>query len=142
MLANFRLPALALCALLLLLAACASPSGSAVVSAPPPAATAAPPPATPPSATPSATAPLPTPTATATATSTPTITPTPEHPLMIEVMRRRDYPGSELTIERKLEPGENYDRAIASYLSDGNRIYALLTVPWGCLLYTSDAADE
>ena len=50
---------------------------------------------------------------------------------MIEVMRRRDYPGSELTIERELEPGENYDRAIASYLSDGNRIYALLTVPWG-----------
>ena len=72
-----------------------------------------------------------TPTATATSTATPTITPTPEHPLMIEVMRRRDYPGSELTIEETLSPGENYDRFIASYLSDGNRINALLTVPWG-----------
>ena len=60
-----------------------------------------------------------------------TATPTPEHPLMIEVMRRRDYPGSELTIEETLPPGENYDRFIASYLSDGNRINALLTVPWG-----------
>ncbi len=50
---------------------------------------------------------------------------------MIEVMRRQSYPGSELTIERTLEPGENYDRYIASYLSEGNRIYALLTVPWG-----------
>ncbi len=130
----FRLTTLFLSALLLLLAACASPSGNAVANVPPAAVTAAPPTATPvpPSATPTA---PPTATATATAiptaTATPTATPTPEHPLMIDVMRRRDYPGSELTLERTLEPGENYDRAIASYLSDGNRIYALLTVPWG-----------
>ena len=50
---------------------------------------------------------------------------------MVEVMRRRDYPGSPLTIEETLEPGDNYDRFIASYLSDGNKIYALLTVPHG-----------
>jgi alpha-beta hydrolase superfamily lysophospholipase len=89
-----------------------------------------------PSATATATA-LPTqttiPTATATPTTTPTATatPTPEHPLMIEVMRRESYPGSELQIERTLEPGQNYGRFIVSYLSDGNKIFALMTVPWG-----------
>ncbi|WP_374687580.1 alpha/beta hydrolase family protein, partial [Promineifilum sp.] len=91
-------------------------------------------PTTTPSATPTLT-PSPTvtatPTPTSTATATPTITPTPEHPLMIEVMRRQSYPGSELVIESQLESGENYDRYIASYLSEGNKIYALLTVPFG-----------
>ena len=131
MFAQSRLLALLLC-VLLLSTACASPARQAVVSAPPAAATAAPPTATPVPATATPTAmPTATPTATATSTATPTITPTPEHPLMIEVMRRRDYPGSELTIEETLSPGENYDRFIASYLSDGNRINALLTVPWG-----------
>ena len=75
------------------------------------------------------------PTATSSPTATPspsaTVTPTPEHPLMIEVMRRRDYPGSPITIETVLEPGDNYDRYVASYISDGNKIYALLTVPRG-----------
>lgn len=92
----------------------------------------------PPTATPTATAtltPLPThtetPTLTPTPTQTATPTPTPEHPLMIEVMRRQDYPGSELVIEQRLDPGENYDRYIASYLSEGNKIYGLLTIPWG-----------
>jgi dipeptidyl aminopeptidase/acylaminoacyl peptidase len=46
-------------------------------------------------------------------------------------MRRQSYPGSEITIEETLEPGANYDRYIASYLSEGNKIYALLTVPRG-----------
>jgi dipeptidyl aminopeptidase/acylaminoacyl peptidase len=50
---------------------------------------------------------------------------------MIESMRRQSYPGSEITIEETLEPGANYDRYIASYLSEGNKIYALLTVPRG-----------
>jgi dipeptidyl aminopeptidase/acylaminoacyl peptidase len=50
---------------------------------------------------------------------------------MIEVMRRGTYAGSELTIVETLEPGPNYDRFIASYLSEGNTIYALLTIPWG-----------
>jgi dipeptidyl aminopeptidase/acylaminoacyl peptidase len=50
---------------------------------------------------------------------------------MIEVMRRESYPGSESIIERTLEAGENYGRFIASYLSEGNKIYGLLTVPWG-----------
>ena len=50
---------------------------------------------------------------------------------MVEVMRRGDYPGSELIIEQTLDPGDNYDRYIASYLSEGHTIYALLTVPNG-----------
>lgn len=85
-------------------------------------------------ATPSSTATAtltPTPTPTATATLTPTATPTPEHPLMIEVMRRMSYPGSELVIETILEQGENYSRYVASYLSEGHKIYGLLTVPLG-----------
>lgn len=81
-------------------------------------------PTSPPTHTPTATA-----TSTPTWTPTPTPTPTPTHPLMIEVMRQRTYPGSEIQIESKLEPGYNYDRYIASYLSDGLKIYALLTVP-------------
>jgi uncharacterized protein len=73
----------------------------------------------------------PTATATATATHTPTATPTPTHPLMIEIMRQRAYPGSKVTIEEKLDPGSNYDRYVASYLSEGLKIRALLTVPQG-----------
>lgn len=70
-----------------------------------------------------------TPTATSTATSTPT--PTPLHPLTIEWLRQQDYPGSDLTIEETLAPGANYARYIASYRSEGLKIYALLTVPTG-----------
>jgi dipeptidyl aminopeptidase/acylaminoacyl peptidase len=50
---------------------------------------------------------------------------------MIEVMRQDHYPGSELTLEETLEPGDNYNRAIVSYQSEGHKIFALLTVPWG-----------
>jgi fermentation-respiration switch protein FrsA (DUF1100 family) len=77
------------------------------------------------------TTPTATPTSTPTQTSTPTPTPTPLHPLMIEKMRQELYPGSEITIEQTLEPGVNYNRYIASYLSEGFKIYALLTVPAG-----------
>jgi len=75
----------------------------------------------------------PTPTVTNTPTSTPTSTPTPTplHPLMIESLRQQAYPGSDISIEETLEPGSNYDRYLASYLSEGYKIYALLTVPQG-----------
>lgn len=66
-----------------------------------------------------------------TSTSTPTPTSTPLHPLTIESLRQQDFPGSDITIEETLEPGSNYDRYIASYLSEGLKIYALLTVPTG-----------
>ena len=73
--------------------------------------------------------PLPSPTATATVEPPPT--PTPTHPLMIEVMREVSYPGSDLVIEEMLSPGSNYDRYIVSYLSEGLKINALLTIPRG-----------
>ena len=57
--------------------------------------------------------------------------PTPLHPLAIEGMRARDYPGSDIIIEQILEPGSNYQRYIASYQSDGLRVYVLMTVPDG-----------
>jgi fermentation-respiration switch protein FrsA (DUF1100 family) len=41
------------------------------------------------------------------------------------------YPGSQIVIEETLEPGANYSRYIASYLSEGYKIYALLTIPYG-----------
>lgn len=44
-------------------------------------------------------------------------------------MRQREYPGSDITIEQTLAPGSNYKRYIASYISDGLKIYALLTIP-------------
>ena len=74
-----------------------------------------------------------TPSPTATPSNTPTLTPTatPAHPLMIEVLRQKEYPGSELVFEETLEPGVNYDRYIVSYQSEGNKIYSLLTVPQG-----------
>lgn len=53
------------------------------------------------------------------------------HPLSIEYMRQQEYPGSTITIEQTLTPGSNYDRYIASYKSDGLKIYALLTIPKG-----------
>src|SRR3989344_1147726 len=52
-------------------------------------------------------------------------------PLSIEYMRGQEYPGSDIVIKQTLPPGSNYDRYIASYNSDGLKIYALLTVPQG-----------
>ena len=76
----------------------------------------------------------PTPTPTFTLTPTPTDTPTPTptlHPLTIQSMREREYPGSDLVVEEVLESGANYNRYLASYQSEGLKIYALLTVPFG-----------
>lgn len=46
-------------------------------------------------------------------------------------MRKYEYPGSSITVEQILEPGENYNRYYVSYLSDNLKIYALMTVPDG-----------
>jgi dipeptidyl aminopeptidase/acylaminoacyl peptidase len=86
-----------------------------------------------PAASPTATAsPLPpqTPTPTSTFTPVPTATPVP-HPLEISAMRAREYPGSDIVVETVLDPGVNYDRYYVSYLSEGLKIYALMTVPMG-----------
>lgn len=53
------------------------------------------------------------------------------NPLSIEYMRKQEYPGSDIVIEQTLPSGSNYTRFIASYKSDGLKIYALLTVPLG-----------
>lgn len=53
------------------------------------------------------------------------------NPLSIEAMRERSYPGSDITIEETLPVGSNYMRYIASYKSEGLKIYALLTIPDG-----------
>src|SRR3989344_911793 len=52
-------------------------------------------------------------------------------PLSIEAQRKKEYSGSEITIEQTLSSGSNYQKYIASYKSDGLKIYALLTVPNG-----------
>ena len=46
-------------------------------------------------------------------------------------MRTRSYPGSNITIEQTLSPMPTYNRYIASYESDGLKIFALLLVPKG-----------
>lgn len=51
--------------------------------------------------------------------------------LSVEYMRKQEYPGSDIVIEQTLPAGSNYSRYIASYRSDGLKIYALLTVPQG-----------
>jgi dipeptidyl aminopeptidase/acylaminoacyl peptidase len=75
---------------------------------------------------------LPSPTSTTGPTPSPTSSPTPTlHPLTIESMRQRSYPGSEIILDERLDPGPNFERFRASYFSEGLRIYALLTVPFG-----------
>jgi uncharacterized protein len=85
-----------------------------------------------PSVTPRPTA---SPTATATPSRTPTASPTatatPPNPLSVAYMREQEYPGSDIVIEKKLDAGSNYQRYLASYQSEGLKIYALLTVPNG-----------
>jgi dipeptidyl aminopeptidase/acylaminoacyl peptidase len=49
----------------------------------------------------------------------------------ILAMRQTPYPGSQILIEETLESGANYDRYYASYLSEGLKIYGLLTIPRG-----------
>ncbi len=113
-----------------------SPTSSVVAQAQktitPPSPTATPAPAQPPTAT---ATPLPTATWTATATPspspTPTATPTPLITLAVEWLRQQTFVGSDLVLEQTLEPGRNYSRYVASYLSEGLRIYGLLTVPNG-----------
>jgi dipeptidyl aminopeptidase/acylaminoacyl peptidase len=75
---------------------------------------------------PSSTLPVPNATATASATPLPTL-----HPMQILAARQTPYPGSAITIEETLEPGDNYSRSIAWYESEGLKIYGLLTVPYG-----------
>ena len=51
------------------------------------------------------------------------------HPLSIEEMRKQNYETEPITIEETLANKSGYKQFIASYMSDGNRIQGLLTVP-------------
>ena len=67
-----------------------------------------------------------------TVTGMPALTPTTEpSPLDISAMRARAYPGSDLTVESVLSPGPGDNRYLVSYMSDGLRLFGLLTVPTG-----------
>jgi dipeptidyl aminopeptidase/acylaminoacyl peptidase len=46
-------------------------------------------------------------------------------------MRQQAYPGSDLVLEQILDPGATYSRYVVSYLSEGYKIYALMTIPNG-----------
>lgn len=67
---------------------------------------------------------------TATFTPAPTATPVP-HPMSIIALRNQEYPGSEITVVKELDRGINYRRYYVYYLSEGLKIYALLTIPNG-----------
>lgn len=96
-------------------------------------------------AQPAPVSPTPSPTGTATPAPglTPTATPVPTRtalppsptptlfPMSIPALRQQTFPASEIVIEQELEPGANYRRYYAYYLSEGLRIYALLTIPGG-----------
>ena len=105
--------------LILLIANACAPSSAPAVNATAPAAT-------------NTLLPAPSATVPPTLTSTPLPTATPElNPLQVEAMRARQYPGSDVVIEKTLDPGVNYKRYYVSYRSDGLKIYALMTVPNG-----------
>jgi fermentation-respiration switch protein FrsA (DUF1100 family) len=53
------------------------------------------------------------------------------HPLTIEYLRGLEYPGSPITIEQTLSAGSNYSRYLVSYQSEGLKIDAYMTVPFG-----------
>lgn len=57
------------------------------------------------------------------------VTSIPNSPLNISYMRSQSYPGSDIKIEQTLTDGSSYNRYITSYMSDGNKEYAYLTVP-------------
>ncbi len=72
-------------------------------------------------------------------TGAPTITPTPTatkvffevgSELTIQYLRELEITGSEITFEERLANGPNYYRHLVSYTSEGNKIFALLTIPF------------
>ena len=74
--------------------------------------------------------PTPMPAPTATAAPAPTAFPVGAE-LTIAALLEREIVGSPITIEQQLADGANYAQYIASYIAEGNKIYGLLTVPFG-----------
>jgi dipeptidyl aminopeptidase/acylaminoacyl peptidase len=50
-------------------------------------------------------------------------------PIDIDYLRTLEISGSDITTEQELASGSNYEKYIASYQSDGYKIFGLLTVP-------------
>jgi dipeptidyl aminopeptidase/acylaminoacyl peptidase len=84
--------------------------------------------------------PQPTQTSTSAPTSTSTVTQTPTatevvfevgSEITIEYLRDLEITGSEITFEEKLPDRANYHQHLVSYISEGNKIYGLLTIPFG-----------
>lgn len=50
--------------------------------------------------------------------------------ITIEYLRDLEIAGSQITFEAQLAPGSNYERHLVSYISEGNRIFGLLTIPF------------
>lgn len=53
----------------------------------------------------------------------------PLHPLEIEALRQRSYPGGTITIEREVSRNASFTTQVISFPSDGLKIYALAHVP-------------
>lgn len=51
--------------------------------------------------------------------------------MAIQTLRQGSYPGSDIEVVRELERGATYRRYYVHYLSEGLKIYALLTIPNG-----------
>ncbi len=51
--------------------------------------------------------------------------------LTIAALREREIEGSDIVFEQMLANGLNYSQYIISYISEGNKIYGLLTIPFG-----------
>lgn len=49
--------------------------------------------------------------------------------MSIKTLRNTDYPGGEFVVEQTLSNGANYRRLVVSYLSEGLKIFGLLTIP-------------
>jgi fermentation-respiration switch protein FrsA (DUF1100 family) len=81
-------------------------------------------------------APAATPAPTAVPAAVPTTTESQRPPidpvsLTLTWLAQQETPGSDITVEQVLAPGNNYDRYLVSYLSEGLRINAYMTVPQG-----------
>lgn len=73
--------------------------------------------------------PSPTSTITLTPTSTPVIFDVGKE-ITITYLRDMEITGSEITMEQKLADRSNYYQYLASYISQGNKIFGLLTIPF------------
>jgi len=72
---------------------------------------------------------------TSTSTNTPSPTPTEivfdvGKELTIKYLRELEISGSEIVFHERLSPGYSYARHLVSYISKGNKIYGLLTIPF------------